>query len=94
MRPGPPLLPLAAVALVSRLVGFCPIMFWGQRGGPLPHRTPVHVVVGRPIVVPRVEDPSKEECEKYLEMFITAMETLFEEHKRKVPSSIQTLKVV
>jgi 1-acyl-sn-glycerol-3-phosphate acyltransferase len=93
-RPGPPLVPRAAVALVSRLVGFCPIMFWGRQGGPLPHRTPVHVVVGSPIVVPHVKDPSREQCQKYLDLFIAAMETLFEQHKRKVPTSIQTLKVI
>ena len=50
-RPGPPLLPASAPRVLSRLLGFAPMMFWGRWGTPVPFAVPVHVVLGRPIRV-------------------------------------------
>ena len=50
-RPGPPLLPAATPRVLSRLLGFAPMLFWGRCGTPVPFAVPVHVVLGRPIRV-------------------------------------------
>ena len=41
----------------------------------------VTMVVGSPIEVPKVEQPSKEQVQQYLYCFITEMKVLFEKHK-------------
>jgi hypothetical protein len=37
--------------VLSRLLGFAPVLFWGRWGTPVPFAVPVHVVLGRPIRV-------------------------------------------
>mmetsp|Transcript_49663 Transcript_49663/g.94906 ORF Transcript_49663/g.94906 Transcript_49663/m.94906 type:complete len:317 (-) Transcript_49663:312-1262(-) len=93
-RPCPSLVPAGLVSSVSRLLGFCPIVFWGRWGGPLPFLKPIHVVVGRPIEVPHVSEPTLEQAEVYLKKYITAMEELFETHKGSVPNAIHHLKIL
>ena len=41
----------------------------------------VTMVVGSPIEVPKVEQPSKEQVQQYLDCFIAEMKVLFEKHK-------------
>ena len=50
-RPGPPLLPASTPRVLSKLLGFAPLCFWGRWGSPVPFAVPVHVVLGRPIRV-------------------------------------------
>ena len=50
-RPGPPLFPRGTARLLSRALGFAPMLFWGRWGLPVPYAVPVHVVVGAPIRV-------------------------------------------
>lgn len=68
------------------LMGFAPPLFHG-RGvfqytfGLLPHRRPIHTVVGAPIKVDKVKSPSPEEIEKFHLLYIKALKELFEKHK-------------
>ena len=50
-RPGPPLLPASTPRVLSKLLGFAPLFFFGKWGSPVPFAVPVHVVLGRPIRV-------------------------------------------
>jgi diacylglycerol O-acyltransferase 2-like protein 6 len=54
-----------------------PMLLWGKWFTTLPFDKKVTLVIGDPIPVPRIAEPSKEECEKYLGLFIEAMEALF-----------------
>lgn len=92
-RPGPPWFPTSLVHKVSRAVGAVPLVLWGVWGTPLPHQVPVTVVVGKPIEVPKVEHPSNEEVQKYLDQFIEELVALFERNKEECGCSMMKLRV-
>jgi hypothetical protein len=50
--------------------------------GPMPKRTPMMTVMGRPISFPRMTDPSKDDVDKYHAMYKKALIELFDKHKK------------
>ena len=44
---------------------------------------PVHVVIGTPVPLPQIDNPTDEEVQQYLDMYITAMEKLCERYKHE-----------
>lgn len=51
--------------------------------GIVPRRRPVTTVVGKPVDVPKIPEPTKEDIEKYHQLFKDALIELFEENKAK-----------
>lgn len=51
--------------------------------GLLPHRKPMHTVIGAPIKVAKVEAPTREEIDALHALYISKLNDLFEEHKEK-----------
>jgi 2-acylglycerol O-acyltransferase 2 len=51
--------------------------------GWLPFRDPIYTVVGRPIEIPKIEKPTKEDIDKYHEIYLNELTQLFNEHKDK-----------
>lgn len=39
------------------------------------------MIVGKPIPVPKIEEPSQEDIQKFLKIFIEQMKDLYERHK-------------
>jgi len=73
---------------IGRFLGFEPVCFAGrgflQRSfGILPERRELNVVVGRPINVDKVADPSVTDINQLQEKYIAAVNNLFEENKEK-----------
>lgn len=68
---------------IGRKIGFLPMIFFGIGGLPFTQAKPcpLTVVVGKPIDVPKTENPSDEEINKYHNMLLLAMEELYEKHK-------------
>ncbi|XP_050574128.1 2-acylglycerol O-acyltransferase 1-like [Bombus affinis] len=64
------------VVLVGR--GFFQYIF-----GFIPRRKPITVVVGSPMELPKIEEPTREQIEEYHEKFITHLEKFFENEKHK-----------
>ncbi|KAL5236281.1 hypothetical protein ACI65C_003691 [Semiaphis heraclei] len=57
--------------------------FFQYSFGIVPRRHPIVTVVGKPIDVPKIAKPQKEDIEKYHHIFIDELTKLFEEHKTK-----------
>lgn len=73
---------------LTHVLGFSPALFHG-RGifnysfGLLPFRKPVNTVVGAPIDVEQVENPTQEQIDELHRNYCTALNDLFETHKLK-----------
>uniref|UniRef100_T1IZR7 diacylglycerol O-acyltransferase n=1 Tax=Strigamia maritima TaxID=126957 RepID=T1IZR7_STRMM len=71
---------------LTKFMGFSPPIIYG-RGifqysiGYMPYRYPVDIIVGKPIDVVQNPNPSKEEVDKYHNLYIQSLHQLFEEHK-------------
>ena len=63
--------------------GLPAILVWGHPLFPLLPKSnkSLHIVVGAPIVLPKIENPTKEEVSLWHQKYISALTKLFEEHK-------------
>lgn len=83
---------------IQKKVAFAPVLFFG-RGifqytfGFLPHRRPVNVVVGTPIPVTRVANPTSDQLDDLHSIYIEKLKQLFEEKKTmyNVPESTELI---
>ncbi|KAI6078305.1 Diacylglycerol O-acyltransferase 2-like protein [Aix galericulata] len=73
----------------QKMMGFAPCVFYGrgltsvQSRGFLPYARPITTVVGEPVAVPKIEDPSRETVDMYHEMYVRSLLKLFNENKTK-----------
>ena len=61
---------------------------------PIPHQSPILIVIGRPIEVQRVADPPPELVKEYLGRFIAELQALFERNKAFCPQGAQQLRIM
>jgi hypothetical protein len=57
-------------------------------------QVPMLVVFGKPIELPKMDHPSKEEIQKYLQLYVNAMQALCQKHKDSAGYGGTTFKVV
>ncbi len=62
--------------------------------GMLPFRNPIYTVVGKPIDVKKVENPTKQQIEELHELYISELEKLFDEHKGKYLKNKETKLII
>jgi hypothetical protein len=82
---------------LGRKIGFIPLMFSGIFGLPyaMPAPTPLTLVVGAPIVVPKMEGVLTEEMLKpYQTLFIEAIERIYENNKDQFDMGDVVLKIL
>lgn len=47
----------------------------------MPYRVPIHTIVGRPIHVPKIDNPTQEQITTLHEKYINELKNLFEQNK-------------
>jgi len=70
---------------VRHVVGIAPVIFFGRgmfqyNMGMIPHRKPIHVVVGTPIHVTKTENPTVEEVEELHRQYMDALVDLYNKY--------------
>ena len=80
---GPPIVPDAVLAKMARAIGFMPLMMYGLWGTSLTFPVPVHMVIAKAIELPKVEDPTQEQIEMYLQRFIDSIRRIFDAYKER-----------
>jgi hypothetical protein len=80
---------------LGRKMGFFPMIFFGLGNIPFaqPKPAPLTLVIGRPIQLPKIMNPTKEEIERYHGVFIEEMSRVFEENKVKHGMGEYTLRI-
>ncbi|XP_053686768.1 diacylglycerol O-acyltransferase 2-like, partial [Sabethes cyaneus] len=78
---------IAPVAFVGR--GFFQYSF-----GMIPRRKPINTVIGAPVEVTKIDNPSKEDIEALHERFCVALEHLFESHKSNYIEKYEDVKLI
>ncbi|KAM4664925.1 diacylglycerol O-acyltransferase 2-like [Discoglossus pictus] len=79
----------AAQSRFQKLFGFAPCFFYGrgltssQTKGFIPYSRPITTVLGEPITVPRIQDPSPQTVDLYHKMYTDSLLKLFHDHKTK-----------
>lgn len=79
----------AAQCKFQKVFGFAPCFFYGrgltspESMGFIPYSRPITTVVGEPVTVPQIKDPSTETVDRYHNMYICSLLKLFHEHKMK-----------
>jgi len=81
---------------LGRRAGGLPLLFFGVGGIPFgpPKSVQYSNVIGKPIHVPRIENPSAEDVDKYHSIFLKAMQDLFEATKEEFGGKDLQLQIV
>lgn len=71
---------------ITKFVGISPPIFHGRgvfqyNFGYLPYRRPMDVIVGKPIDVEKIENPTEAEVDRYHNLYVESLTKLFDEHK-------------
>ncbi|XP_021262221.1 diacylglycerol O-acyltransferase 2-like isoform X2 [Numida meleagris] len=73
----------------QKMMGFAPCVFYGRgltsvhSRGFLPYARPITTVVGEPVMVPKIEEPSSEVVDLYHGMYVRSLLKLFNDNKTK-----------
>lgn len=58
---------------------------WGKWGLPIPRDCKLLYVTGQPLGLPRIEQPTQQDIDKYHQLYCDQVTRLFEKYKEKVP---------
>ncbi|XP_068136664.1 diacylglycerol O-acyltransferase 2-like isoform X2 [Hyperolius riggenbachi] len=75
--------------LFQQWIGFAPCIFFGQgifsssSKGIMPIRRPINTVVGKPIPVPKMKNPSEQQVDAYHALYVKCLQELFNTQKEQ-----------
>ena len=84
--------------LTEKWIGFTPVLFFG-RGifqynlGLLPNRKKITVVVGKPISVEKIEEPTRDQIESLHSKYVQELQNLYNEYNPKYGDLNVTLEI-
>ncbi|KAG7222810.1 hypothetical protein INR49_016062 [Caranx melampygus] len=74
---------------LQKILGFAPCvfhgcgLFFGNSWGIVPFCNPITTIVGEPITVPKIEDPTEDIIDMYHAMYIKSLQCLFDKYKTR-----------
>ncbi|RXN27572.1 diacylglycerol O-acyltransferase 2 [Labeo rohita] len=74
---------------LQKILGFAPCLFHGcglffrESWGLVPYCKPITTVVGEPITVPKIEEPTQDVIDMYHAMYIRSLKSLFDNYKTR-----------
>lgn len=74
---------LLTAGIASKYLSFAPVIFYGRNGSPFPYNHPINEVVGDPISIAKIENPTQEEIDRVHALYIARLRELFDQHKAK-----------
>ena len=66
---------------ISRMAQASLFIYWGRLGLPIPRRANITMLIGRPILVDKVENPSDAQVDEVHQRLLREMKELFDGHK-------------
>lgn len=86
----------AWLSRIGRKIGALPMVFSGVFGIPFgpPKWCDLVNVIGKPIILPHIADPTEEDVNKYHDLFLQEMERLFETYKADFGMEDFALKII
>eukprot|EP00299_Pterocystis_sp_00344_P009590 c4082_g1_i1.p1 GENE.c4082_g1_i1~~c4082_g1_i1.p1 ORF type:complete len:360 (+),score=62.45 c4082_g1_i1:36-1115(+) len=66
---------------ISRLIRTSLFLFWGRCYLPIPYRVAITTVVGRPVMIEKVSNPTPEQIDALRERVLAEFQRIFETHK-------------
>jgi len=75
----------APIAKLSRALGVSITYFWGRFGLPVPNEVKLVYARGRPLGMPKVEEPSQEQIDEWHSKYCEKIKQLFDAYKSKNP---------
>ncbi|KAH1005902.1 hypothetical protein HUJ04_006805 [Dendroctonus ponderosae] len=84
---------------IRKWIGLAPVVpvgrgFFQYTFGLVPRRKPIRVVVGQPMEVPKLENPTPDEIEEYHTKFVEHLQCMFEEQKYNYLQNAEDTKLV
>jgi len=73
-----------AMQKVSRSLRMSLLLFYGRWYLPVPYQVPITMVIGEPMEVEQVDNPTDEQINQLHERFVAELHKLFDEYKHKV----------
>eukprot|EP00611_Tribonema_gayanum_P025207 TRINITY_DN5693_c0_g1_i1.p1 TRINITY_DN5693_c0_g1~~TRINITY_DN5693_c0_g1_i1.p1 ORF type:complete len:341 (-),score=104.51 TRINITY_DN5693_c0_g1_i1:335-1357(-) len=70
---------------LSRTLGVSITLLWGRWGLPLPMPRKIMCVMGRPMGLPQIDDPTPEQVKDWHDKYVAEVVRLFNKYKEKVP---------
>jgi 2-acylglycerol O-acyltransferase 2 len=70
------------------------VFFYGRWFLPIPHQSPILMVIGAPIPVPHIPHPTDEQVHSLHRRFMNEIQKLYDDHKHLVGWEHKTLHMV
>lgn len=79
------ILKAAPLEWMSRKLQTSVTFFWGKFGTFIPRDDKIFVVLGRPLGMPKIENPTNEDVDKWHMKYCDEVKRIFNKYKEKVP---------